>query len=152
MSHVGQETDLISVWIKQRFADAAIVSALNGLWSDLSQRIYEDVAPSTSAYPYIVFQPQSPPDVVRGVGSAEVMVDTIYTVKAVTQGVDDKVTGPVAAVIHQAMVESNGDPVDGGIGTVFMSRRVSVVRYTEPAQGSQFRHLGGAYQIQAQAL
>lgn len=147
---------MLSVWIVQRFADPAIVAALDSLgWtvngSLLSERVFEDVGPDDAAYPFITYSPQSPPDVVRGVGSAEVMVDTIYTVKAVAQGSDDKATGPVAAVIHQAMVESNGDAIIGGIGSIFMSRRMSVVRYTEPAQGSQFRHLGGAYQIQARA-
>lgn len=154
MSYVGNETGMLAIWIEQRLQDAA--ASLNALgWTIdgvlLSQRVYQDVAPATAAYPFIVYQPQVLPEVIRGVGSEEVMVDTIYVVKAIAQGSDDTVVGPVSAVIHNALVANNGDAIDGGIGDVFMSRRVQVVRYTETAQGSQFRHLGGAYQIQSRA-
>lgn len=154
MSYVGNETGMLAIWIEHRLQNAS--AALDALgWTikgvPLSQRVYPDVAPANIAYPYIVYQPQVLPEVIRGVGSEEVMTDTIYVVKAVAQGSDDTVVGPVSAVIHNALVESYGEEVSGGIGDVYMSRRVQVVRYTETAQGSQFRHLGGAYQIQSRA-
>lgn len=147
---------MLSIWIKARFAAAGIVASLDALGytidgSLLSSRVYEDVAPPTAAYPYILFQVQTEPEVIRGVGSGEWLTDTIYTVKAVAQGSDDSVVGAVSAIIHTAMVEDDHETITGSIGTMFMSRRLRMVRFTETAQGDQFRHLGGMYQIQARA-
>jgi hypothetical protein len=118
---------------------------------DLSTRVFNEVAGDDASYPFIVYQCQDPPEVVRGVGSAEVMVDTIYIVKAIAQGTSDVVLAPVASAIRDALVSNNGEEIVGGIGTIFTCHYLRQFRMSTVEQGSQFRHLGGAYRIQARA-
>ena len=150
MSYVGAESTMIDIWIENRLKTVH-ASVLNALSTGLAQRVFSDLAAPDAIYPYIVYQQQVQPEVVRGVGSAEVMVDTIYIVKAIAQGTSDSALAPVAAAIHNALVSNNGEVIIGGIGTIFTCHRKSQFKLVTAEQGSQFRHLGGAYRIQAQA-
>jgi hypothetical protein len=151
VSYVGAESAMIDIWVENQLkvVHAALFEAID---VGLSQRVYPDMAPQGIEYPFIVFQQQVTPEVVRGVGSAEVMVDTIYIVKAIAQGTTDGPLAPVASAIHDALVSNNGEAIIGGIGTIFTCHYKSQFKLTTAEQGSQFRHLGGAYRIQAQAV
>src|SRR4051794_2687949 len=95
-------------------------SDFNDISAGLSNRIYNRLAPTGVAYPYIIFQSQSSPAVVRGVGDAEVMVDTMYIVKGVAQAKTFESLAPVASAIRTALTWPNGDLVLGG--SIFTSR------------------------------
>lgn len=150
MSFFGAEGPMIDTWIEEKLMVTSS-GALEALSTGLSSRVYPDVAPSTAAYPFIVYQQQTPPEVIRGVGSAEVMVDTIYVVKAINQGTSDAALAPVANAIRDALVFNNGEGIVGGIGTIFTSHYVRAFRMSSVEQASQFRHLGGVFRIQARA-
>ena len=149
--YFGAEVPMIDQWIEQKLkVDAA--GALNAIATDLSTRVYNEVGPEGIDYPFIVYQTQDDPAVVRGVGSAEVMVDTIYVVKAIAQGVSYEALAQVASAIRDALVSDNGESIVGGIGNVFTCRYERQIRLSTVEQGNQFRHLGGAYRIQARAV
>lgn len=146
--YVGAESALVAKWIVSRAATQT--TALNAISVGLSSRVYEDLAPEGVGYPFIVFNCQTDPTVVRGVGVMEVMVSNLWTVKAVAQVLSDDTLAPVANVIHTFMTSEFGEVI-GTDGMVFTSRRMNAVRYVTNEQGHQFRHLGSTFEIQAQA-
>jgi hypothetical protein len=145
-TYTGAELVLVGLYVQQRLA--AYDTELDAVSVGLSTRIYEDVAPDDATYPCIVWQCQTPPRDVRGVGTFRVMVDTLYLVKAVSQAASYEPLAPVARVIDMAMTDPTGSAV--GDGHVFTSVRNDQFSMREAADGTQFRHLGGAYRIQAQ--
>ena len=144
--YVGAEQVLTDVYVQQRLLSSAV--ELEAISPGLSTRIYEEVAPSDARYPFIVWQCQSPPRDVRGVGTFRVMVDTLYIVKAVSQSVSYAPLAPVASVIDRAMTNPEGSNVGDSI--VLTSVRNDQFSMRESAEGTEIRHLGGEYRIQAQ--
>lgn len=144
----GSEEAMCDKWVKFRLNGH---SAFDAISAGLSGRVYNRIAPATTKYPYIVFQAQTPPRVVRGVGDAEVMVDTLYVVKAIAQGTDFEALAPVATAIRTALVAANGEAIPDGAGSVFTCRFEQSFSMVESEQSQQFRHLGGEFRIQAQA-
>lgn len=146
-TYTGAEQALTDEYVKQRLAARAV--DFDAIVAGLSGRIFPDFAPSGTPYPFIVFQCQDPPRDVRGVGVSRVMVDTLYVVKAVSQVDSYAPLVPIARVIDSAMTSSTGSTVgDGFVLTSVRDRQFSLVTYE---QGTQFRHFGGEYSIQAQA-
>lgn len=143
----GAETELGNQWIQQRLALYA--TQLNAISSGLSSRIYPDIAPPGVPYPFIVYQVQSPPRDIRGVGATRVMVDTLYVVKAVAEVASYGPLAPIASVIDTAMTSESGSAV--GDGTVFSSVRENGLSLAEPPKdGTQIRNLGGVYRLHMQ--
>lgn len=146
MSYKGAETQMINLWVAARLAAH---TDFNTISTGLTDRIFLDLAPDGTPYPFIVFQQQSAPEVVRGVGPEEVMVDTVYVVKAIAQGTSFEHLAPVAAGIRAALHEPTGETVTDGV--ILMSRFERGFSMKEDESTKQFRHLGGEYRIQAQA-
>ena len=146
MTYKGAEIVMISQWIKDRLE---AYTDLDTISTGLTSRVFDDVAPSGATYPFIVYQVQSAPEVVRGVGSEEVMVDTVYVVKAIAQGTDSSALAPVAEAIRTALHEPTGEAVFGG--NILMCRYERSFSMKEVESTKQFRHLGGEFRIQAQA-
>lgn len=145
-SYSGAEVVLCNQYVEDCLD--AYSAQLNLISPGLSDRIFEEVAPEGTTYPFIVYQCQDPPRDVRGVGTFRVMIDTLYVVKAVAQGDSYAPLLPVAGVIDAAMTSAAGATVGDGI--VFASVRERGFQMAEPSEGTQFRHLGGEYRIQAQ--
>lgn len=124
-------------------------ATLNPISAGLSSRVFLELAPPGANYPFIVYQCQSPPRDVRGVGTFRVMVDTLYVVKAIAQVASYEPLVPVAKAIDTIMTA----PVGGSVadGNVWVSIRENQFSMTEDTAGSTYRHLGGVYRIQAQA-
>lgn len=146
-NYLGAELVLFDLWIEQQLATKAV--ELDAIAPGLSTRVFSDVAPPGTLYPFIVFQCQDPPRDVRGVGVSRVMVDTLYVVKAVSQTTTYAPLAPIAKVIDAAMTSSAGSAVEDGL--VLASVRDNQFALTEIENGTQYRHLGGAYKMQAQA-
>lgn len=142
----GAEQALVDKWVEAQLAAEAV--ALNFIATDLSNKVFLEFAPEGTAYPFIIYQCQSPPRDVRGVGVTRVFVDTLYVVKAVAQTNSYDTLAPIARVIDRAMTSQVGAPVSDG--AVFSSIREEGFNLIEVDQGTQFRHLGGTYKIQAQ--
>jgi hypothetical protein len=145
---VGAEQAMVDLWVEARFEDPAIVAALEVIDVGLSTRVFQDFAPEGTPYPFIIWQCQDPPRVIRGVGVSTVMIDTLYVVKAVAQVDSYAPMAPVARVIDSAMTSSTGSAVEDGF--VLTSVRDRGFALVERDQGTQFRHFGGEYSIQAQ--
>jgi hypothetical protein len=145
-SYIGAEEALLDRWVESKLG---AYTAFNTISPGLTSRIYNRVAPVKIPFPYIVYQTQSPPTVVRGVGPAEVMVDTMYIVKGVAQGPNYEELADVASGIRTAMVYPNGELTPGG--AIFTSRYEMQFSMTEVEGTQQWRHLGGQFRIQAQA-
>lgn len=143
---VGAEQAMVDMWVESRLEGQAV--ALDAIALGLSTRIFQDFAPEGTPYPFIIWQCQDPPRAVRGVGTFAVMVDTLYVVKAVSQVDSYGPLAPIAKVIDTAMTSSTGSAVeDGFVLTSVRDRQFALV---EREQGTQFRHFGGEYSIQAQ--
>lgn len=143
---VGAEQAMVDLWVLARLQGQA--AALDDIDAGLSTRIFQDYAPEGTKYPFIIWQCQDPPRAVRGVGVFVVMVDTLYVVKAVSQVDSYAPLAPIAKVIDSAMTTSTGSAVeDGFVLTSVRDRQFALV---ERGQGTQFRHFGGEYSIQAQ--
>lgn len=146
-SYLGAESVLCDDWIVQQLATVA--TDLNALYAGLASRIYVDVAPDDVAWPVIVFQCQTPPRDIRGVGVSRVMVDTLYVVKAIAQSDTYAPLRDVARVIDAAMTQAAPSAINDGL--VLSSIRQNEFRLATQEKGSQYRHLGGEFQMYAQA-
>lgn len=134
---------MLSDWIESTLLAYAPLASLVGV------KVYEELAPADIDYPFVVFNAQSPPRVVRGVGLATVMVSAVYTIKAVGRGDSYTALAPVANAIHDGIIQNDTDVVAGGF--VFTCSYEQQVMYVEPKGAVQFRNLGGEYAVQAQA-
>lgn len=144
----GAEQALTDDWVRSRFIDPLIVAELEAISVGLADRIFLEVAPDSAPYPFIVFQCQSPPRDIRGVGISRVMVDTLYVVKAVGSVASYAPLVPVANAIDRAMTSAEGSAIyDGHVFSCIRSEQFSLVTRE---QGEIFRHLGGEFRIQAQ--
>lgn len=146
-TYLGAEQVLVDAWVEARIALQG--AALEAISIGLSTRVFADFAPEGTIYPFIIYQCQSPPRDVRGVGVSRVMVDTLYIVKAVAQASSYAPLAPVAKVIDAAMTSAAGSAVADG--AIFASVREEGFHMVEIEAGKQYRHLGGQYRIQAQA-
>lgn len=146
-SFEGAEIALVNQWVENRLL--ALSDDLEQEAPGLTERIFDQYAPPTTLYPFIIYQAQIPPRDIRGVGTTRVMVDTLYIVKAVAQVSAYADLAGVASIIDRAMTSAEGGSVLDG--RVFACVRQDQFALTEVDSGKQYRHLGGAYKIQAQA-
>lgn len=146
-AYEGAEIALVNAWVESRLQ--AYAEELDSEAADLSKRVFDQFAPPSTLYPFIIYQAQIPPRDIRGVGVTRVMVDTLYLVKAVAQVNSYADLGGLASIIDRAMTSAEGGAVQDG--HVFACVRQEQFALTEVDAGKQYRHLGGAYKIQAQA-
>lgn len=144
--YLGAEQALVDQWVEGQLLAAA--ADFDAIEPGLSQRIYLDSAPFDALYPFVIYQCSSPPRDVRGVGVSRVLVDTLYIVKAVAQVQTYVPLAPIASVIDAAMTSPAGSSLLGG--AVFASVRDDQFAMVEIDSGTQYRHFGGQYRIQAQ--
>jgi hypothetical protein len=144
MTAIGAEQDVVDAWVK---ATLVAHGGLNTAYPGLTTRIFDRFAPTGTAYPYIVFQDQSPVRDIIGVGPARVLVETLYVVKAIAQCVTYAPLREPAHEIDLAMTVPNGSALpDGALITSIRQEGFSLV---EVENEVQYRHLGGVYRIQA---
>lgn len=131
----------------ERWIYGALLAA--GITEIGTSRIYGYVAPNDAPMPFVVFQHQASRDI-RGVGTARIMVDCMYVVKAVDE--TGRFTGTLSAVaeaIDAALHAKSGTL--GPEGIVLHCVREEPFALFEIDDGREYRHLGGLYRIWAQA-
>lgn len=131
------ETLRIDEWLYGKLTADAPLTALVG------DRIYSDMVPFEPTFPVVVYQQQSALDVI-GVGSARIMVDTLYVVKVIGQVVSYSDIQAIADRFDTVLQGSNGVVADAYIEGVV---REEILRFTEVDQGLPYRQLGGMYRI-----
>lgn len=127
-------------WIYDKLAaDASVVAAV-------SDRIYSDQAPEAAAFPFVLFNLQSPGADTRGNNTVRLMALPLFQIKIIADGpADDGVRAAVDAIdalFQEAVTETSES-------TVFSARREFPINYLEPKRDSSgfFTHYGGAYRL-----
>ncbi len=135
------ETLFVDRWL------SAVLRADPVLQGLIAGRVYSDVAPLDSAYPFVVFTRQG------GVPSGSpvrVMVIEDYEVRASHRSASygdllEAVANRIDALLHGVAHV----PVDGG--EIVACWRYSEVRYLDP-EDPRVRHLGGLYHVAVRTL
>lgn len=135
---MADELSVAEEWIAATLAADPTVSSYVGA------RIFDRPPPEGTEYPYIIFSHASNSDV-RGVGTARVMSDTIYLVKAVAGTDHSDALADVAEAIESAL--TTAQPVATTDGYVEGCVRERMVRYTEYTDGETYAHRGGEYKL-----
>ena len=144
----GAERVVVDAWIPAAILTAA--AQLEAISVGLSTRVYEGVAPLSAKYPYIVFQSQSDPTDVRGVGVVTVMVQATYLVKVIA-ATDYPSIGQIVSIINSVLVTSTGATPSVG-GRILSSVKNTGFSLNEIYDGVQLRNLGAVYGIFVQGL
>jgi hypothetical protein len=139
-----EDDEIVAPWLYATLAaDGPLTAALGA-----PDYIASDVAPTAwGDGPFVVFSGVSLLDV-RGVGTARIMANDLWTVKAVGRGSTYDVVAPIARRID-ALVSDAQATLAGG--AILIAHRDGRVRYTESdEQGQTWCHLGGTYRIISQ--
>lgn len=130
-----------NVWLKKY-----IYSTLNGdevIQQKVGSRIYEDRAPLSAQYPFIIFQNQDIKDI-SAVGAYRLLVEYYVIIKAVDQVASYSSLEAIADRIEYLFHGTNGE--NEGIKVLF-SKRERPFEMPEQDGEKQFRHLGGFYRF-----
>lgn len=138
------EIPMVSGWIYSRIVtDPTLVSL-----GVTDQRVWEYVAPDTDGF-HIVYQRQEAGDV-RGLGSVRLFTRLRYLIRVVDRGADwshEAIANRIDALFDAVGPISVADPP----GVIEASVRVEPFDQPETVGGVQYRHLGGIYEIAANA-
>lgn len=149
MSRLADVSVAIQEWAvsaltgSQELADALAVplnQVANSVW---------DSPPSADVTDHFILLQVTEPRDIGGVGMTEVMATGLLTAKVVGRAESYDPLSPIASAIHSALHGKANVPLAGG-GTMLSSRRVRAIAYPESAQGVEYRHLGGLYEVSAQ--
>lgn len=143
----GLEGITLSRWVYQTLTlDAELAGYLGGAQA-VFQRVWEGVAPAGTGEPWIVFTVMEPQDV-KGVGMVQVMSRASVMVKVIGKGSSYGPLLPIYKRAHALLEAQSNKAVTDGL--VLTSHRVSGVQYPEQVNGTEYRHLGGIYDMYAQ--
>lgn len=149
MSLVGAEQYMVDAWVESKLTTTPVSTALNTISTGLSSRVFGYYAPPGTAYPFIIYQAQTPPSMLRGVGGSEILVTTLYVVKAVAAQSSFSNLATIANAIHTALhVPAGAVPTGGIVVASVYEEQFSLV---EVENNEQYRHFGGVFRIQAKA-
>jgi hypothetical protein len=133
-----EETNIVASWLYTTLhGDATLLAAAPG-------GVYEDAAPRGTVFPVVIFALQDAIDSLT-VNGVCILVRATYQVKVVTQGASYAALDGAAARINTLLHRVTGS---AGGGAIYSSVRVEPLRYREDADGVEYRHLGGLYEIQ----
>lgn len=137
MAAPGIELVTIETWLYGRLAENAV---------GVANRIYADVAPRDSAYPLVIYQLQTPSDVMTLNGS-RIMTAGTWIVKAVMQTQSFSDLSGIAELIDGRLHRQRYGTV--GSGSVLVCVREGPFKLVETLDGLRISHLGGRYLIEA---
>jgi hypothetical protein len=143
MTIAGVEDMGVARWLTSTLGgDTTLMTATpGGLW--------DGAAIEGTPYPIVRFDPQSPGIVVRGVGPIEIMVNSLWLIRAVTVGPEFGPIIPIASRLHALIQGATGLTLPEG--TLVSCVREQPFRLESVQGGREFRHLGGIYRIFIQA-
>ena len=136
----GVETaEIIEPWLYLTLVADEVLAGLVG------DRIFGALTPDELSDPYVTFALSSARDI-AGVGTARIMVDALYTVKAVAQSTSQDDVRPIATRIDALLQRGTASLPSGHVLSV---TRRNTISYPEVSRGTPFLHLGGLYHFQA---
>lgn len=136
------ELPYIDRWLVTKLeADAALMAAVTGVWSD---RI-----PAGEELPAVRFQEQGSVDV-GTLNGTRVMVNALYLVVVTVEGADYGPAVPAANRLDEVLHRTAGDQGNVGQLWVLQCWREAPYRMPEADGEVEYRHLGGFFRILAQ--
>jgi hypothetical protein len=137
MPAAGYELITVDTWLLQRLAGDAV---------GVGDRVYADFAPRGAQFPLVIYQCQTPNDVM-GVNGARIMTTGTWIVKAVTPANGFAGLTSIAAAIDARLHRQTYGTVDGG-GQVLACVRERPFKLVEVEDGKRIYHLGAIFLIQ----
>lgn len=129
----------IQAWILAQLTGDSALAAI------VSTRIWRDVAPVETEFPYVLFTLQRA-DYVQGVGDCRLMTRAYYLIKLVTEG--DPTDSQIAALTRfdEVIGQQTASLLNGFL---YSGRGIEPVSYTEPRPGTPhfYNHVGSVFQI-----
>lgn len=125
-------------------ADAAL-TALVGI------RVFTDLAPEGTQFPYVIVQAQSAIDRNAIPADRRIFTQASYLIKAVTQADSYQTASQIAQRIDVVLRGQDGDvPAEGiHVGCIY---RTEAIRYAEVEAGRRINHCGGRYHSQVSSI
>lgn len=138
----GAESDRGAAWINTVLTASAplMAAAPGGVW--------DGPVENATLYPLVAFSPQSPGIVVRGVGTTEIMLNSLWLVRGVCEGDSYVPLQVLATEIQAALHGVTGQAVPGGM--IVSSVREEAHRGSGLISGRPIRTLGGIYRVYVQ--
>lgn len=138
----GDELARIDEWLTETLLAASSVTDIVG------QRVYGELAPPSSAWPYVLFQHQASTDVM-GHAQGRIMVDAIYVVRGVHRSTSFAgVVRTLADAIGDTLHTADGVVDDGVVLACTRERPFRLVDLDDG--GAQYRHAGAIFRILCQ--
>lgn len=129
----------IQAWILSQLANDSALAAI------VSTRIWRDIAPVGTGFPYVVFT-MNQAEYMQGVGDCRLLTRAYYLVKLVTEG--DPTDAQIVALTRfdEVIGKQSASQLDGFL---FSGRGTEPVSYTEPRPGTPhfYNHVGSVFQI-----
>ncbi len=134
-------------WLYETLTGDATIGALPSITVG-EAGVYADIAPPGAPWPFVIFQHQGSIDTTGMNAGTRVLVESLWTVKAVGQAEGYAALAAVADAID-AVLQATSGAVDDG--TVLSCVREQPVQFTEADQneapGVQWRHLGATWRL-----
>lgn len=135
-----------------RLASAGtITSALGAAAAGYSQNIYNDLAPESAGFPYIIIGKQSAVPIGEGYGTPgdgfSQLENDLYMVKVVDINTSADTAEMVAGRIYSLLNDWAPGTASLNAGTVQYLRRESDIAFTEQDSGQIYRHAGSLYRV-----
>lgn len=131
--------------VRQGVYKALNVKAVTDLLANGSASIHHAVAPSSGAYPMLIFNKQSSISNAQFGGSR--YDDELWTVKAICKGGSSSTAEDIAAAVDSALQWKTLE-ISGG-ESMHLARE-SGIDYAEVQSGEQFRHHGAVWRLMIQ--
>ena len=142
-SGVIETVEIIDPWIYSTLSGDSALTAIVG------NRLISTLAQEGVPAPYVQWFLASEADITV-VGGVRIQVDTIYTVKGVSEGASWTQVRNIARRLD-ALLHRPGQTITTATGNL-TSIRAGIIQYPEVAQATQFRHLGMQVRIRANPL
>ncbi len=133
------ETNVAEGWMTTLLKADAQLAAIVGT------RVYNTTR--KGAVPCVLFQLQAPGADLMVLGGARVWTPLTYLVRGIAE--QESYEGDLATIANRIDAVLHRTSGSNAAGTVFACVRIRAFQMVEQANGREFRHLGGLYEIKA---
>ena len=110
----------------------------------IGPRIFREVAPGDSAYPFVVIRLLSPGNDLLVVGGRRIWAHPLFLIEAITKGTSSAPLEPIANRIDQLLHLASGTVSNGFVHSIERERPADRVI---DESGQRFSALGGEYRV-----
>lgn len=115
--------------------------------------IYDNIAPPSTGYPYVIIGKQSGVPIAEGFGtpvgaSSDTQLSSdLWMVKVVDHSTTSDAAEQISGRIQSLLNDWSPGTASVNAGTVQLLRRESDISYTEEDSGEMYRHAGSLYRV-----